>query len=238
MLKGPNAGATTDDDPRLMILVGGIGTWTPSSWNPITTDPLKQKGMPNGKNQAMLEAIEGVSPLDLDKTYSKINPLLLDRTEPYMLMNYGEVEFMLAEAAERSIGGLTPATAEEHYKAGVRASMKMYIIYDGSFVVSDAAVDSYLATFPYNVAKPALEMIGDQYWLNHYMNWWEAWSNWRRTDFPQLVPVNYPGNATGGKIPVRLRYPNAEVAGNPNFTEKELSMNNYTTPVWWDGGPE
>ncbi len=238
MLKGTNPGVTADDDPRLMILIGGIGKWTPSSWDPTTTEPLDQKGMPNGKDQAMLEAIEGVSPLDLDATYSKMNPLLLDRKEPYMLMNYGEVELLLAEAAERSIGGLTPAEAENHYEAGVRASMKMYIIYDASFLVSDATIDSYLATYPYGVAKPALEMIGDQYWISHFLNWWEAWSNWRRTDFPTLIPVNYPGNSTGGTIPVRLKYPNAEVGGNPNFTDKEGSMNNFTTKVWWDGGPE
>ena len=137
-LKGPNTGSTADDDPRLMILTGGIGNWTPTSWTPITTDPLKQKGMPNGKDQTRLEAIEGVSPLNLDATYSKINPLLLDRDEPYMLMNYGEVELLLAEAAQRGIGGLTAAGAEAHYNAGVKASMQMYTIYDASFAVSDA----------------------------------------------------------------------------------------------------
>jgi Starch-binding associating with outer membrane len=244
-LKGPNTGSTADDDPRLMILTGGIGLWTPTSWNPIT-DPLKQKGLPNGNDQTRLEAIEGVSPLNLDLTYSKINPLLLDRDEPYMLMNYGEVELLLAEAAQRGIGGLTAAGAKAYYDAGVKASMQMYTIYDASFTVSDAAVAAYLATYPYGVAKPALEMIGDQYWVNHFLNWWEAWSNWRRTTadpgspngYPVLIPVNFPGNVTGGTIPQRLKYPNAEVGGNPNFTEKESSMNNYTTKVWWAGGPE
>ena len=242
-LKGTNAGATADDDPRLMILTGGIGLWTPTSWNPIT-DPLKQKGMPNGNDQTRLETIEGVSPLNLDLTYSKINPKLLDRDEPYMLMNYGEVELLLAEAAQRSIGGLAPGAAEAHYNAGVKASMQMYTIYDASFAVSDAAVTAYLATYPYDAAK-GLEMIGTQYWVNHFLNWWEAWSNWRRTvtaaspkGYPVLTAINFPANVTGGTIPQRLKYPNAEVASNPNFTDKELQMNNYTTKMWWAGGPE
>ncbi len=237
-LKGPNTGSTADDDPRLMILTGGIGNWTPTSWTPVTTDPLKQKGMPNGKDQTMLEAIEGVSPLDQNLTYSKINTLLLDRDDPYMLMNYGEVELLLAEASERGIGGLSAAGAAAHYIAGVKASMQMYTIYDPTFVVSDAAVVAYLATFPYGVAKPALEMIGEQYWVNHFLNWWEAWSNWRRTGFPVLVPVNYPGNVTNGTIPQRLKYPNAEVAGNPNFADGSTKPDDYTTKVWWAGGPE
>jgi len=41
---------------------------------------------------------------------------------------------------------------------------------------------------------------------------------------------------TGGKIFQRLKYPSSEVAGNPNFSD--ASPNDYTTPVWWAGGPE
>jgi len=237
-LTGPNFTSTADDDPRLMIFSGGIYTWTSEdNYTPITTDPLKQKGMPNGKDINMLKIIENNPNLDPVTTYSRMNPKLLNRDEPYMLMNYGEVEFLLAEAAQRGIGGLTPAAAEGHYNAGVKASMQMYTIYDPSFVVSDAQVTAYLAAHPYGIENPPLEMIGDQYWVNHFMNWWEAWSNWRRTGYPTLVPVNYPGNVTGGKIFQRLKYPNSEVAGNPNFAEG-ASPNDYTTKVWWAGGPE
>ena len=60
-----------------------------------------------------------------------------------------------------------------------------------------------------------------------------AWAEWRRTGFPKLDPVKFPGNSTGGTIPVRLKYPNAEVAGNPNFASGS-SPNDFTTRVWWD----
>ena len=238
MLKGPNATSTADDDPRLMVLLGGIGNWTPDGFTPIDggTDPLKQKGMPNGKTNTDLEGIEGVHPLDLNVTYSRINPLLLDRDEPYMLMNYGEVELYLAEAAKRGIGGVDPASAATHYNNGVKASMQMYTPYEGSAVgaltVSDQAVTDYLTQFPY-ADGTALEQIGNQLWLNKYLNWWDAWAEWRRTGFPKLDPVKFPGNSTGGTIPVRLKYPNAEVAGNPNFASGS-SPNDFTTRVWWD----
>jgi hypothetical protein len=218
-LKGSNPASTADDDPRLMILCGGVNG---------NTNPLAQKGMPNGQDQNRLEAIEGVSPLDQNATYSKINSKMLDRDEPYMLMNYGEVELLLAEAAERSIGGLTPATAKAHYEAGVKASMQMYTPYDASFVVTDAQVATYLTTYPYT----GKEMTYSQLWVNHFFNWWEAWSDWRRTGFPVLVPINYPGNVTGGTIPQKLSYPEAEVAGNPNFPS-DPSENLITTKVWW-----
>ena len=240
-LKGANAGSTSDDDPRLMILTGGIGNWvaagSSATWNPTKTDPLDQKGMPNGNDLNMLRTLEGNPTLDVHATYSKINPKLLDRADPYMLMNYGEVKLLLAEAAQRNLGGLTAAAAEGHYKEGVKASMQMYTIYDPSLTVSDAQVNAYLAARPYNVERPALQMIAYQLWVNHFLNWWEAWSDWRRTRLPALVPTNFPGNVTGGKIFERLKYPNAEVAGNPNFAST-ATTNDYITKVWWAGGPE
>ncbi len=236
-LKGVDKGTVADDDPRLMIISGGIGNWEAAGagaiWNVTNADPLAQTGMPNGLSQSQLEDSVGVSPLNLNATYSKINPKLLDRAEPYMLMNYGEVELLLAEAAERGIGGVTGAQA--HYEAGVKASMQMYTIYDASLTVSDAQVTSYLNTYPYGF-RDNLVMIHEQLWVNHFLNWWEAWSDYRRARLPALIPTNAPGNVTGGKIPERLRYPNAEAAGNPNFNSG-ASANDYTTPVWWAGGP-
>lgn len=241
-LKGANKTSTADDDPRLMILTAGIGNWVVTSGNSsfeaINDDPLDQKGMPNGVDFTMLQGIEGDPNLNVDVTYSKMNPKLLDLDDPYMLMNYGEVEFMLAEAAERGFGGVSAATAEDHYNAGVKASMQMYTVYDPTLTVSDAAVTAYLAAHPYGVEKPALEMIGDQYWVNHFLNWWEAWSNWRRTGYPDLTPVNYPGNVTNGTIPQRLKYPTAESAGNPNYGTTATKPDDFTTKLWWAGGPE
>jgi hypothetical protein len=242
-LKGTDQGSAADDDPRLMIFTGGIGTWTPTGFTPTNVDPVQQKGMPNGYDLGQLAVLEGQPNLNLDATYSKINTKLLNLDDPYMLMNYGEVELLLAEAAQRNIGGVTNAAA--HYAAGVKASMQMYTIYDASLTVSDAAVDAYLANYPLGVTKPALEMIGEQYWANHYLNWWEAWSNWRRTvttaspnGYPALTPTNYPGNVTDGKIPQRLMYPPAESGGNPNFGAGSTKPDDYKTKVWWAGGPE
>jgi hypothetical protein len=232
-LKGTNANSVADDDPRLMIISGGIGDWNAAGYTPITLDPLKQKGMPNGYDQAMLDKLEGKAVI-LPKTYSRINVKMLQDSDPYMIMNYGEVELLLAEAIERKIGTGISGTAKSHYEAGVKASMQMYTPYDASLTVSDAAVTAYLTTYPYGTAKPALEMIGEQLWVNKFFNWWEAWSDWRRTGFPKLNPVNYPGNVTNGTIPVRLRYPTNEVAGNPNYKTGATLPDDFTTKVWWD----
>ena len=204
---------------------------------PITggLNPINQKGMPNGKDQVMLDADAGKHVV-IDTTFSKINPLLIHDDSPFMLMNHAEVEFLMAEAIERGIGSV-PGTAKSHYDAGVKSAMQMYTAFNAKFEVTDAKVAAYLAIYPYGVAKPnKLEMIGDQLWVSHFMNWYEAWSDWRRSGYPVLVPVNYPGNDTGGTIPRKLRYPATEVTGNPHFAEGATLPDKITTKVWWDGG--
>lgn len=236
-LKGANPNSVADDDPRLLILSGGIADWSAAEWKPTNTDPLAQKGLPNGFDQSGLDALEG-RPVDQAKTYSRINFLMLQDNDPYPIMNYGEVELLLAEALQRGIGSGIAGTAAGHYAAGVKASMQMYTPFDASLVVSDAQVAQYLATYPYGVAKPALQMIYEQLWVNKFFNWWEAWADWRRTGFPVLTPTNYQGNITNGTIPTRLRYPATEAAGNQNYLTGATKPDDYTTKVWWDGGPE
>ena len=241
-LKGTNPASVTDDDPRLMIFSGGIIDWNSGGYTPFTggADPLNQKGMPNGKDQAMLDIANGGVPVDVQKTFSKMNPLLLDDADPYMIMNFAEVQFLLAEAKERAIGTVA-GTAESYYNEGVKAAMQMYTPWDVSFVVSDAKVADYLGTYPYGggaALSDRLEMIGKQKWASCFMDWFEAWTDWRRSGYPHLTPVVYPGNDTNGEIPTRLRYPSSEVSGNPNYLTGATQPDKINTKLWWAGGTE
>jgi hypothetical protein len=237
-LKGTNPASVADDDPRLMIFCGGIAEWTSAAFIPYPggTDPLNQNGLPNGVDQAMLDVAAG-GPVNLHKTFTKMNPKLLLDDAPFLLMNYAEVEFLQAEALVRGIGSGITGTAQAHYEAGVKGAMQMYTPFNATFAVTDAQVATYLATYPYGVTKPALTMIGDQMWVSHFMNWYEAWSDWRRTGLPALVPVNYPGNDTNGQIPTKLRLPAGEVSGNPNYLTGATQPDKINGVVWWDGGP-
>jgi hypothetical protein len=230
-LKGPNTGSTADDDPRLMIFTRGYNG---------NTNPLEQRGLPNGLNQKMVNALMGVPDdpgVNVSQTFSQLNDKFIQDDDPYMLMNYAEVELLLAEAAERGIGGVAAPTAVTHYENGVRAAMQMYTPFDPSFAVSDADVDAYLTANPYPAAgTPAqkFEAIGTQLWLSKFLNWWEAWADWRRMQHPVLIPVNFSGNVTGGTIPRKLRIPNQEVATNPNYSTGATMPDAPTTKVWWD----
>ena len=242
-LMGPNKTSVADDDPRLMIFTGGIIKWVAAGGDLskevifLESDPLKQRGLPNGLDGAMLDALLGGPTIPYEH-FSAVNPKMMQDDEPYQIMNAAESQFLLAEALERSIGTGITGTAEDHYKAGVRMALQMYTIYDPSFVVSDASVDQYLALYPYGVTKPKLEMIGEQMWACKWMNWWDAWSDWRRTGFPALTPTNYPGNATNGQVPTKLTIPAYEATGNPNYGAGATQPDRLIGKVWWDGGPE
>ncbi len=235
-LMGPNKTSTADDDPRLMIFTGGIIQWTATSVVYNETDPLKQRGLPNGLDGAMLDALEGAPTTPYEK-FSAVNPLMMQDDEPYMIMHAAECEFLLAEALKRNIGSGISGSVKSHYDNGVKLALQMYTIYDASFAVPDAKVNQYLADYPFDDAK-ALEMIGEQMWLSKWMNWWDAWSDWRRTGFPVLTPTNYPGNATNGQIPTKLMIPAYEATGNPNYATGATQPDRLVGKVWWDGGPE
>jgi hypothetical protein len=238
-LMGPNKASTADDDPRLMIYTGGIGEWTSAGFAlvPGGDDPLNQLGMPNGSNQSGLDAAAG-HPVVTTSTYSSMNVKLLNPNDPYRLVTYAESELLQAECLERGIGSGITGTAQSHYEAGVKAAMQTWTPFDPSFVVTDAQVAAYLAAHPYGSEGSGLQMIGWQIWANHFMNWFEAWSEWRRTGRPALVPVNYPGNDTNGTIPVRLRYPAHEVSNNPNYQTGATMPDKITTKTWIQGGAE
>jgi len=226
-LKGPLTNSVSDDDPRLMIFTAGFGTHT---------NPLEQRGLPNGLDQTMVDAMEGAEGVNIALTFSQLNTKLIQVDDPYLLMGYSEVALLLAEAGERGIGGVSAADVPTNYVAGVRAAMQMWVAFDPTFAVTDATVDAYLLARPFPADKEGrLEAIGTQMWLSKFMNWWEAWADWRRTGYPVLNPVNYPGNVTGGKIPRKLRIPNAEIATNQaNYSQGATTPDTPVGRVWWD----
>jgi len=221
-----------NNDPRLQILSMGIGP----AGGPFDTNPANQKGMPNGHDAVTIIAYEGLPPgsaLNIHTTYSTVNTKLVNRTAPSLYLSYAEVELLLAEAAQL---GFTTANAATHYNNGVTAAMKMYTIFDASLTVSDGEIANYLAAHPY-VPSNGLKMIGEQYWAANFTNPIEAWANWRRSGYPALVAVNFPGPNYGDNIPRRFIYPASEAATNTDNYKQTISRqgpDTWDTKIWWD----
>lgn len=211
------------DDPRLPILAARISDGS--------TQKADLKGLPNGLNSEMLKENTGEENTD---AYAEINrSILVDFEAPMIFQTYAEVEFMLAEANVR--WGLA-GDAETHYNNGVTAAMKQLSLYSEDAVISDSDIDDYLDNSPFDPTN-AIEQINTQYWAATFLNEYETFSNWRRSGFPVLTPVNFPGNETGGTIPRRLTYSQNDASVNAENYQEAISNQGpdlLTTRVWWD----
>jgi hypothetical protein len=211
-------------DPRLPILG--------ARRSDKSTSVADLKGLPNGLDSDLLKTATGE---DDTNAYAEPNRAIITAEDaPMFFQTFAEVEFMLAESAFR--WGLAGGNVETHYNAGVTAAMKYLSIYGAAAAISDVEIQEYLTDKPYNAAN-ALQMIGDQYWVATFLNEYETFANWRRTGFPTLVPVDYPGNETNGTIPRRLTYTTSEQVVNPTNYAAAIAAQGpdiLTTRVWWD----
>src|SRR5882724_698021 len=190
------------NDPRLPVLSivynGGV---------PDTTTAI-QKGMP--------ATINNVKPANF-VTYSEPNPkTVLPLNSSKLIFTVAESDFLLAEAALR--GWYNGATAAASYQSGVQAALRQWAIIAGSAgAIPSAQISAYVANNALNTAgtmAQQMQQIYTQFWVSIFPDALEAWSSYRRTGYPALVPNNYPGNATGGKIFRRCLYPVSEQSLN------------------------
>jgi hypothetical protein len=147
---------------------------------------------------------------------------------PGAILDYSEAEFLLAEAAERSLYG-TPANAEAHYNAGVIAS-----ILDWGGSLADATTYLSQTSIAYTTATGTWrQKIGIQSWVALYNIGFESWTSWRRLDFPTLIA---PPDAVSG-LPVRFTYPIIEQtlnAASYQNASTAIGGDAVETKLFWD----
>lgn len=233
-----------NNDPRLMIVSGGIGNpeSAPSTW---TTTVAAQKGLPNGyTGETLLTVLTDAEKATFTtagvgtRMFSMLNLKYMDWEDPYYLISYAETQLMASEAVLR---GWITGNAETFFNNGVAGAINAWTQFDPSFARTAAEVNTYIAGRGFAAATTAnkYRLIGEEYWAATYLNDIESWSNWRRTGFPALTPTNNPNAAEGPAIPRRLRYWENEAGSNPaNYGSAVTRMggDKFATKVWWDGG--
>jgi hypothetical protein len=211
-------------DPRMKVFA-----------QPTKSDPTKYVGLQNG--------LDNVTVTPFFNTTSRVGAIFYPgstvygtfgtsagKTTPSYVMTYAEVEFLKAEAAERSLGGQTGAAA--HYAAGVRASILQW----GG---TDADADAYLAKpgVAYVAGATGLKQIGLQKWISMFTQGNEAWAEWRRTGNPATIKIGPKAYPEETEIPRRIPYPSNEQTVNAAARADAVTRqgpDTYLTRIWWD----
>ncbi|WP_439475298.1 SusD/RagB family nutrient-binding outer membrane lipoprotein [Algoriphagus formosus] len=157
-----------------------------------------------------------------------------------ILMSYAELQFILAEARERNF--ISTGSAEEYYRNGIQASFDYYrdrynfvnlpeiadkLMIDESYFAQDEV--AYAGS-----TEDKLRKIGTQKWLALFFTGMEGWYDWRRTNYPEILP----GPAAFiNTVPVRYMYPSSVQSLNGEKYQEVISRqgpDEITTRVWWD----
>lgn len=168
--------------------------------------------------------------------------------KPMMLINYAEVCFLKAEAAIRGWSGA--GNARENYEAGIRASFEeaRADVADKS-VINTSNDETYITTGFAQWNEDAdfetkLKKIITQKWIAIYPNGDEAWAEFRRTGYPDLMPVSQSEeptiNPANGEFIKKMRYVDDERRENEanamSPTNNQGQGDGMNVRVWWDTG--
>jgi hypothetical protein len=153
-----------------------------------------------------------------------------------IIMNYAELQFILAEAREK--GMITTGNAETYYRNGIDANFAYWkAVVPTSYGIDVTPPASYFtqdAVSYTGLTEQKLEKIYLQRWIAMYFNGLEWWFEWRRTNSPAIVPG--PANLNGGKVPVRFIYPaNAQSLNGSNRAEavkRQGNTDDLNTKMW------
>lgn len=144
-----------------------------------------------------------------------------------VLLDYSEVQFLLAEAAAR--GYNTGSTVTTHYNNAITASMQ-------DWGVSSTDITTYLLRTDVAYATATgdwRQKIGFQFWLAMYNRGHEGWSVYRKYDTPVM---NVPP-ISNEAVPTRLTYPlNEQTLNKTNYTAAATAIGGdlKLTKLFWD----
>ena len=220
-------------DPRLQKMVAPKGTSLSSagtnSYTP-SADLTKYVGMPYG-------VINAEAPKQFENGKTSIFGFpVLAADAALTFMEYSEVEFILSE-----VNGWD----QTHYIKGIEASM-------AKWKVDTASIAAFVATVP----AASAQSVGTQKWVALYNQPLEAWSEYRRTGYPNFLlkpgqTNNYlvaddDGNMTytfvssvSGltDVPYRVTYPINLATLNPeNYAAAQTAVggDKMNTKLIWD----
>ena len=144
------------------------------------------------------------------------------------ILNYGELQFILAEAA---LKGYITGSPETFYNKGIESAITMWdLAVPADFLNREDLRWNEAGTFDQKMDQIMLQ----KYYALFFTDF-QAWSEFRRTGHP-VLPIG-PGVQNSGKMPSRFRYPINTQATNPaNYQEavNAIGGDDINIKVWWN----
>lgn len=247
--------SSTVDDPRMPVWFGQTVGWVNGD------SDIQYQGVPNGlatseftkpeytaSNSSYVWGLYAHPQWNQNEKGSNASVPSGIVVKPMMLMNYAEVCLLKAEAAIRGWAGA--GNAVDNYLAGIQASFEEgRADIDDKSLIDNTNDELYMTTGFVKWEESAdfeskLKRIITQKWLALYPNGDEAWAEFRRTGYPDLMPVaqsEEPSiNAANGEFIKKLRYVDDELRENEaNALDPALNQgkgDGMNVRVWWDTG--
>lgn len=185
---------------------------------------------------------------------------------PMMWMSAAEVTFLMAEGALNG-WNMNGKSAEELYKKGIQLSFDQWGVKMGNYLESTSKRGAFYDQFEPSLNNSSfssditvnwedangdyekqLSKIITQKWIALFpYGTMEAWTEWRRTGYPNLMPslnnkssdvkdiVQVDGKDTGGMR--RLKFSSQEISSNGANVKKAIEdlggPDSYATDLWW-----
>ncbi|SDZ74965.1 Starch-binding associating with outer membrane [Arachidicoccus rhizosphaerae] len=196
-----------NNDPRLNVLFDKIS-------GQDTIAYIKQGDYQNAKQKGSApSALVGGNAMDEASALA-----------PVRLISESESYFLQAEAVARGWSSGSIA-AGDLFKKGIEASFTADGIESEANAYIASAAD---AAFPAKSSDQIKAIIVQKYYAMCGSQGFEAWTEWRRTGYPDFFTKSVAAGNLG--FPARFLYPNSEVTSNLNYPGT-VSM---FEPVWWN----
>ena len=187
------------------------------------------KGM--STHEKLADQTHNIELPEAERVYSRIDSTTVIYNSHLMspIVTKAEMDFLKAEAIERK---MVSGDAKTAFVDGVMHSTQMYFAENEvsestlgnhtAVAPSDADVRAYAAKL-WDNADNKLEIIGAQKWLHFgFLQTSQAWSELRRTGYPELYYPKDPTAQLFKTLPHRVRYPASERNNNTEKYNEQL----------------
>lgn len=207
-------------DPRINT---SFGNGTINRWG-IAPYQGGFEGVPSGYAPAD-------NPIKKSWFYSNTSAISMQKdTLAGMMLNYAEVNFILAEAA---VKGWIGSSAETYYNKGVESSITQWLP-NWTTPVSQYLTDADIQWEASAPLEEKMEKIHLQKYYALFMTDLQQWFEYRRTGHPVLPKGS--GLRNGGVMPARMVYPVYVQSTNPSNYKIAVANQGpdvISTQVWW-----